>query len=125
MIANFLKITFRNLRKNSSYSLLNIFGLAIGITCAGLIFLWVENDVSYDRFLPKKDRLALIWLNQTIDGRVRTFSASLPDLDPVVGVCGGGDRGGGDRACYYKFSVDQGGADEPGAEFTFGIISLI
>jgi hypothetical protein len=76
MIANFLKITFRNLRKNSSYSLLNIFGLAIGITCAGLIFLWVENEVSWDQFLPKKDRLALVWLNQTIDGKVRTFSAS-------------------------------------------------
>jgi putative ABC transport system permease protein len=85
MIANFLKITFRNLRKNSSYSLMNIFGLAIGITCAGLIFLWVENEVSWDQFLPKKDRLALVWLNQTIDGKVRTFSASpRPMAEAVV-----------------------------------------
>jgi putative ABC transport system permease protein len=76
MIANFLKITFRALRKNSSYSLLNIFGLAIGITCAGLIFLWVENEVSYDQFLPKKDRLAVIRENQTYQGKVRTFSST-------------------------------------------------
>jgi len=72
MIVNFLKITSRNLRKNSSYSLLNIFGLAIGITCAGLIFLWVENEVSYDQFLPKKDQLYVIWENQTYQGKVRT-----------------------------------------------------
>ncbi len=72
MIPNFLKITFRNLRKNSSYSLLNIFGLAIGITCAGLIFLWVENEMSWDQFLPKKNRLAVIHENQTYQGKVRT-----------------------------------------------------
>ncbi len=76
MIANFLKIIFRNLRKNSSYSLLNIFGLAIGITCAGLIFLWVENEMSYDQFLPNKDQLFLIWENQTYQGKVRTFSST-------------------------------------------------
>jgi len=76
MIANFLKITIRNLRKNSSYSLLNIFGLAIGITCAGLIFLWVENEVSYDQFLPKKDRIYYIEENQTYRGQVRTFSST-------------------------------------------------
>ncbi len=76
MITNFLKITLRALRKNSSYSLLNIFGLAIGVACAGLIFLWVENEVSWDQFLPKKDRLALVWFNETSNGKVQTFSAS-------------------------------------------------
>ena len=76
MIANFLKITFRNLRKNSSYSLLNIFGLAIGITCAGLIFLWVENEVSFDQFLAKKDRLAVIRENQTYQGKIFTSPSS-------------------------------------------------
>jgi putative ABC transport system permease protein len=76
MIANFLKITFRNLRKNTSYSLLNICGLAIGITCAGLIFLWVENEVSYDQFLPKKDRLAQIWFNEASNGKVQSFSVA-------------------------------------------------
>ena len=45
MIPNFIKLTFRNLRKNRSYSFLNIFGLAIGIACAGLIFLWVEDQL--------------------------------------------------------------------------------
>src|ERR1700743_3188719 len=79
MLLNFFKITFRNLWKNRSYSFLNIFGLAIGITCAGLIFLWVENQLSYDQFIPKKDRLFYIIENHTYEGKIHPFgSAPLP-----------------------------------------------
>ena len=49
MFKHYLKATFRNLWKNKTYSFLNIFGLAIGITCAGLIFLWVEDEVNFDQ----------------------------------------------------------------------------
>ena len=95
MSINFFKITFRNLWKNRGYSSLNIFGLAIGITCAGLIFLWVENEASYDQFLPKKDQLYLIWENQTYQGKVRTFSstprptaaAMVKDIPGVAAAC--------------------------------------
>ena len=59
MIKNYFKTTFRSLWKNKGYSFLNIFGLAIGITCAGLIFLWVEDEVKWDSFNAKKDRLYL------------------------------------------------------------------
>jgi hypothetical protein len=43
----FYKTLVRNFWKNKSHSLLNMFGLSIGITCAALIFLWVENKYSY------------------------------------------------------------------------------
>ena len=76
MILNFFKITFRNLWKNKSYSFLNIFGLAIGIACAGLIFLWVEDELSYDQFIPKKDLVYYIRENQTYEGKVRTFGST-------------------------------------------------
>jgi putative ABC transport system permease protein len=76
MPVNFFKITFRNLWKNRGYSFLNIFGLAIGVACAGLIFLWVENELSYDQFLVNKDRLYYIKTNQTYDGKTRTFDAT-------------------------------------------------
>jgi len=76
MLINFFKITFRSLWKNRGYSFLNIFGLAIGIACAGLIFLWVENEQSYDQFLPKKDRLYYIMENQTYQGQVHTFGST-------------------------------------------------
>ena len=48
MIKNYFKSTLRNLWNNKGYSFLNIFGLAIGIACAGLIFLWVEDELDYD-----------------------------------------------------------------------------
>ena len=84
MILNFIKVTFRNLWKNRSYSALNIFGLAIGIACAGLIFLWVEDELSYDQQLSKKDRLYYLPTNQTYEGKVRTFNATPGALGPAI-----------------------------------------
>ena len=55
MFRIFFKNTIRNLWKNKGYSSLNIFGLAIGIACAGLIFLWVEDEVNFDSNNVKKD----------------------------------------------------------------------
>ncbi|GGB04344.1 ABC transporter permease [Puia dinghuensis] len=81
---NFLKITFRNLWKNRSYSFLNIFGLAIGVACAGLIFLWVEDELSYDQSLPNKDRLYYVMTNQTYEGKVRSFRATPVKLAPAI-----------------------------------------
>ena len=52
MIKNYVKIAWRNLVNNKAYSALNIFGLAIGMAVALLIGLWVNYQVSYDRFLP-------------------------------------------------------------------------
>ncbi|MGK6352588.1 ABC transporter permease [Parapedobacter sp. DT-150] len=53
----------RNLRKNKVYSFLNIFGLSIGIACAGLIFLWVENEITYDEVHTKKNVLYAVHVN--------------------------------------------------------------
>lgn len=50
MIRNFFKIAIRNLFKDSFYSFINIFGLSIGITTCLLILLYVNNEMSYDKF---------------------------------------------------------------------------
>src|SRR6185312_6229801 len=50
MFRNYLKTAFRNLRRNKAYSLINILGLSLGLTCAMLIILYVKDEVSYDRF---------------------------------------------------------------------------
>ncbi|MDP4264628.1 MAG: ABC transporter permease [Bacteroidota bacterium] len=76
MIKNFLKTTFRNLWKSKGYSFLNISGLAIGIACAGLIFLWVEDEVNYDNNNIKKDRIYLVKMNSQIDAGVFTHSST-------------------------------------------------
>src|ERR1700761_2167429 len=81
---NFFKITFRSLWKNKSYSFLNIFGLAIGIACAGLIFLWVEDELSYDQFFANKDRTYFVETNQTYQGKTYTFGATPSPLVPAI-----------------------------------------
>ena len=50
MIKNYLKIAGRSLWKHKGYSFINIFGLAISISCSLLIFLFVKDEISYDRF---------------------------------------------------------------------------
>jgi len=60
MIKNYLKIALRNLSKNKGFSFINISGLAIGMASAILIFLWIQNEMSHDRFHAKIDRIYLM-----------------------------------------------------------------
>ena len=70
---------WRGLTKNSGYSFLNIGGLAIGIACASLIFLWVEDEVNFDSVNTKKERLYFVMENQKYDTYVFT-EGSTPGL---------------------------------------------
>lgn len=57
MIYNYFKMAWRNLLKNKGFSFINIFGLAIGVACCLLIFLYVGNELSYDRWNPNAERI--------------------------------------------------------------------
>ncbi len=57
MFKNYLKIAWRNLLKNRTFSIINIAGLAIGLACFILIVLYVMHEISYDRFHAKADRI--------------------------------------------------------------------
>ena len=50
MIKNYLKIAFRNIIRHKAFTAINISGLAIGMACSIFILLWVQNELSYDRF---------------------------------------------------------------------------
>ena len=76
MFKNYIKTTFRNLWKNKTYSFLNIFGLAIGIACAALIFLWVEDELTYNHYFTNRDNLYIVKDQQTYDGTTYTFDAT-------------------------------------------------
>ena len=76
MIKNYLKTTFRSLLKNRSYSFLNIAGLGIGIACASLIFLWVQDELTYNHNFSKRDNIYTIYENQTYNGKISTFHAT-------------------------------------------------
>lgn len=57
MVKNYLKIALRSLLKNKAYAFLNIFGLTIGITCSLLIFLYVQDEVTYDSNHKQADNI--------------------------------------------------------------------
>jgi len=57
MIKNYLLVAIRNFRKGKAFSLINILGLAVGFTCCFLIMLFVRDELSYDHFQKKLDRL--------------------------------------------------------------------
>ncbi|WP_418638415.1 ABC transporter permease [Winogradskyella sp.] len=76
MILNYIKIAFRTLRKNKGYSFLNIFGLAIGITCASLIFLWVEDELNFNSEFDKQDQVYYVPTHQEYEGEWRTFNST-------------------------------------------------
>jgi len=57
MFKNYFIIAIRNLWRNKVFSTINISGLSIGLACCMLIFLYTKDEVSYDRFHPKKDKI--------------------------------------------------------------------
>lgn len=64
MIKNFFKIAIRNLINQKGYSLINITGLAIGLAATLLILMWIQHELSYDRFYKDADQLYRVEMNQ-------------------------------------------------------------
>ena len=57
MIKTYFKIAYRNLFKNKIFSTINITGLSIGMAAALLIFVWVQNELTFDNYHKDADRL--------------------------------------------------------------------
>ncbi len=57
MVRNFIKISFRNFKRNKLFFFINISGLAIGMAAFILIMLWVKDELSYDKFHDKSDQI--------------------------------------------------------------------
>ncbi|MTI33167.1 ABC transporter permease [Xanthovirga aplysinae] len=68
MLENYIKIAFRNILKHKFYTFINITGLAIGMACCFLIFLWVKDELNYDRYNTKYDRIYRITTKLKLNG---------------------------------------------------------
>jgi len=69
MIRNYLKIAFRNLKRQKISTSINIVGLAIGLATCILIMLYVQDELSYDRYNEKADRIFRVALKLGLDGK--------------------------------------------------------
>ena len=81
MIKNYFKIALRNLRKNKIFSFINIFGLAVGLTCFMFIAVFVYNELSYDKYPADAKNMYRVLLSATGNGDVAVY----PMVDVAVG----------------------------------------
>src|SRR5450432_615248 len=72
MLRNYFKTAWRNLIRSKVYSSLNIFGLATGMAVALLIGLWVNDQTSYDHFLPNYQQAYQVKYNYNNNGEIKT-----------------------------------------------------
>ena len=76
MFRNYLKIAWRNLARNKSFSLLNILGLSIGLAVTALILLWMNFELGFNQFHEKKDRIYEVYNKYEIDGEIWTWNST-------------------------------------------------
>ncbi|MFD0794998.1 ABC transporter permease [Mucilaginibacter litoreus] len=86
MIKNYFKIAWRNLWKNKGFSLINIIGLATGMCGAILIFTWIQNELSFDRFYKNTDDLYKVWNRSDKDagGNIYTWDITSSPIAPEL-----------------------------------------
>jgi putative ABC transport system permease protein len=105
VLNNYIKISVRHLWQNKLYSFINVFGLAIAITCVLLAVLFIKDERSYDKFHEKKEHLYRILTSRTDDKGNRgtvagtgqpqgpAFKEAVPEIADYVRVLGGDIRG--------------------------------
>ena len=100
MLKNYLKIAYRSLRRHPGYTFINVFGLAVGIAFCVLLLLYVKDELTYDRFHEKEERLFRVqrvtysneedieeydvYLPMPLGTAMRT---DFPDVEQVVRFC--------------------------------------
>ncbi|MCI0695036.1 ABC transporter permease [candidate division KSB1 bacterium] len=80
MFSNYFKIAIRSLLRGKTYTALNVLGLAIGLTCFGLIAAWAMHELSYDRFNKKHERIYRIAGNVKTDAETFDQAVTAPPM---------------------------------------------
>lgn len=83
MIKNYFKIAYRNLVKYKFISFINLFGLTVGLTCCLLIFSYILNELSYDRYNEKADRVYRV--TRSFNNQDGVVSLTLSTVSPPFG----------------------------------------
>ncbi|MGH7455776.1 MAG: ABC transporter permease, partial [bacterium] len=84
MLKNYLKVALRNLLRHKGYSFINVTGLAVGITCCLLILLFVQDELSYDRYHEKADRIYRLVVENEAEGRIFQNALSSAPMVPAL-----------------------------------------
>ena len=92
MFKNYFKVAWRNFIKDKQFTILNVLGLSAGIACTLLIYLWVHDEMSFDKFFQKDGQIYQLLEHRKTDGDVKisdessgllseTLAAQMPDIE--------------------------------------------
>lgn len=84
MLKNYIKVAVRNLLRYKVYSVMNIVGLALGMTCTILLALFVQHELSYDNYFPEVDKMYRVAAEFKMAGQESDFATSPPILAQIV-----------------------------------------
>ena len=112
MLNNYLKVALRNILRNKLFSSINVLGLAVGMTCFILISLWIQDELSYDKFHNKKDDLFMLTIKHpegVLDPNVPyaltpLVASEYPEIVDFTRVVRIGNR----TTCSFKYISDDG-----------------
>src|SRR5687768_311632 len=84
MFSNYLKLAYRNLSRNKTFSLINILGMAIGLTCCFLISMYLVREFGYDKHHALADRIYQVGAISTSEGKSEKYAPAAAPLAPLM-----------------------------------------
>ncbi|MCP4726511.1 MAG: FtsX-like permease family protein [bacterium] len=84
MFHNYFKIALRNIQRRKIYSTINIFGLSLGLTCSILILLWVQDELSFDKFHKNYDSIYRVAFEEQLSTTVDRGYSTPPPMGPAL-----------------------------------------
>ena len=84
MLKNYLTVAVRNLLRHKTYSLINIAGLSVGMVCTIIILLWVQYELSFDRYHENADRIYRLGADMEIGETRRRYAVSSLPIGPTL-----------------------------------------
>ncbi|GAB3958751.1 ABC transporter permease [Spirosoma harenae] len=84
MLQNYLKIAYRNLVNNKSFSLINITGLALGIACSIILFLFILDELNFDAFNKKASQTYRLYVHSSINDEEASNAKTAPPAGPTL-----------------------------------------
>ena len=82
MLINNLRTAYRNLKRHKIYSFINVFGLAVSLAACWLIVLYITDELSFDRFNKKADRIVRVVQHESWDGGNMNIAVTPAPLAP-------------------------------------------
>jgi len=112
MLKNYFKIAFRNIMRKKLFAIINTLGLAVGMACFILITLWIQDELSFDKFHAKKDNLYLLTIihpDDVVDPNVPyALAPRLADEFPEIIHYTRIYELANQRTCSFKYQPKEG-----------------